>query len=80
MFSTTFLGSPSGLEISRLNMLERLDRRRYPLPADQHILDDAGDVEKSDSLRQESRDRCLVGGIQHDRCKSARHQSLTCQA
>ena len=75
----SLFSSPTGLMIGRLDLLHGFHPTRQCAACRQNILDDASDVEEADASRQKGRDGYLVGRIQHDRCKSAQNQSLSCE-
>ena len=75
-----FLGPPTGVQIGRMNLLQRLYRCSQPWCRHQDVLDDPGDVEEPDPSRQEGRHRGLIGGIQNDGRKTTDRQSLPRQS
>ena len=72
------LVSPAAsLQIGRLDLLQRFDRRTEIAAGDDHILDDARDVEEADPAGEESGDGDFVGGVQDHRREPSQGQSLS---
>jgi hypothetical protein len=71
------VGPASGLQIGRLDLLQRFDRRAEGPAGDHHILDDARDVEEADTTGKESGDGDFIGSVQDHRREPSQGQSLS---
>ncbi len=73
----SLIGPASGLQIGRLDLLQRFDGRAEGAAGDHHVLDDAGDVEETDTTGKESGDGDFVGSVQDHRRESSQGQCLS---
>jgi len=72
------LVSPSaGVQIGRLDLLQRFDGRAEVAAGDHHILDDARDVEETDTTGKESGDGDFIGSVQDHRREPSQGQCLS---
>ena len=71
------VGLPSGLQIGRLDLLQRFDGRAEIGTGHHHILDDARDIEEADTTGKESGDGDFIGCIQDHRREPSQGQGLT---
>jgi hypothetical protein len=73
----SFVSPATGLQIGRLDLLQRFDGRAEVAAGDHHILDDARDVEEADTAGKEGGDGDFIGSIQDHRRKPSQGQSFS---
>jgi hypothetical protein len=71
------VGPAASLQIGRLDLLQRFDGCPEAAAGDHHILDDARDVEETDTTGKESGDGDFIGSVQDHRREPSQGQSLS---
>ena len=72
-----FVGPAAGLQIGRLDLLQRFDGRAELAAGNHHIFDDARDVEETDTAGKESGDGDFIGSVQDHRREPSQGQCLS---
>lgn len=77
MFPHGLVRPAAGLQVGRLDLLQRFDGRAEIAAGDQDVLDDPGDVEKTDTAGEERGDGNFIGSVQDHRREPSQGQCLS---